>query len=106
MSCSWDGTSWTLGWEIGFGCILKAKGTWMLNYRPSFVKVTFTGAPTARFEIATQFGSLLFNNDYCSGALEALDFSDDEDILWFQLQTSGGGEPYIDYNITNIVFFF
>jgi len=106
MSCSWDGISWTLGWESGHAHQLKAKATWMVNYRPSSVKVTFTGAPTARFYVSSLNYSLCFNDEYCSGALEALDFSYDEDILIFNLQASGGGEPYIQFDITNIEFFF
>ena len=106
MGCSWDGSVWTLGWESGKEYYLQAKGTWASSYRPTKMRITFTGdAATARVNIASTAHTLSYDDEYVSTKEMDLDFSEDEDIYRLSFQKTGGNaHPYPQFDLSIIEF--
>lgn len=107
MGCSWDGDSWTLGWESGHAFYLQAKGSWASDYRPTKARITFTGdAAIARVRIeGTGFTTLGYDDEYVSTREMDLDFTSDEDIYWLSFQKTGGNaSPYPQFDLSIVEF--
>ena len=100
MGCLWNGDSWTIGNQSGYNYFLSAIGNWATGYRPTKVRVTFTGADTAALFIGGTTKTICSNSPYASGEEAELDFSGGEDINALYLHISG----YTDLTITNIEF--
>lgn len=44
---TWTGSAWDAGFSVIWGVVLIDTGTWADSYRPSKIRVTFSGADTA-----------------------------------------------------------
>ena len=99
MGCSWNDGSWTIGTQSGYDYFLSPIGNWVVGYRPTKVRVTFTGADTAALFIGTVATTIYSNGAYASGEEAELDFSENDDIAVLYLYSG-----FTEFIITNIEF--
>jgi len=77
------GTSWTgSSWTGGFGLQITDIGTWTEGYRPTKMRVTFTGGPTNMTlkDVPGSLDNIAHDAAYVSGQEIDLDFSGLGDI--------------------------
>jgi hypothetical protein len=100
---TWTGT----GWAPDAGTVnLSVKAmlgiAWELNFRPTYIRVTFSGAPTIDLKVKDGSGNILADLTYESGAIASLDFRPIDsgvDLLSIEMYDAALTE------VTNIEFF-
>jgi hypothetical protein len=99
----YGGGAWSTDRWISNGTsnIYLAKlGTWYIDYRPTYLRVTHTDPGGVNLYLARDHGSIITSNPYVSGTiLGPLDFSAGEDIDGLQMQGTVS-----DWECTNIEF--